>query len=191
MILQMAPPSAIWIISGVCIAMSLFSQWFSKRFSIPKEQQMETQRQIQDLQTRMKDARGNQEAMMEMNQEMMKLMQGMYKKQIIPMCIRSVSGYTEFLPFTFVFGKSLFSLYILVSLGFSVILMGGKMIARKLNPEKHAKKEVVVDHINALDNNIMYAPENGQNQPQNTYSPPDRSYSKPAPQKDWKKRLDE
>lgn len=199
-----APPNVIWTIAGICIAMSLFSQWFSKRFSVPREQQMETQRRTQELQARMKDARGDQEAMMQMNQEMMVLMKGMYKKQIIPMFIRSIiwfglwgllnlffGQYDEYLPFNFVMGRTLFSLYIFVSLSFSVVMMGGKMIARKINPEKHAKKEVIVDHINALDNNIMYTPEKPQDQPSNQYSPPpSTSFDEPS-KKDWKKRLED
>ena len=204
MILQLAPPSVIYTVAAICIAMSLFSQWFSKRFSIPRAEQMETQRTIQDLQARMKDAQGNQEAMLQMNQEMMVLMKGMYKKQIIPMMIRSgiwiglwailravFGDYTEFLPFNFVFGRTLFDLYILVSLIFSLVLMVGKLILRKLNPEKHTKKEVVVDHINALNNNIIYAPENPPQQPENAYSNTETSFTNSAPQKDWKKRLDD
>ncbi len=165
---------------------------------------METQRLIQDLQARMKDAQGNQDAMLRMNQEMMVLMKGMYKKQIIPMMIRSgiwiglwailravFGGYTEFLPFSFIFGGTLFDLYILVSLGFSLILMVGKLILRKINPEKHTKKEVVVDHINALNNNIIYAPEKPSQQPENDHSRTETSFTNSAPQKDWKKRLDD
>ncbi|WP_371803646.1 EMC3/TMCO1 family protein [Candidatus Lokiarchaeum ossiferum] len=199
-----APPNVVWTIAGICIAMSLFSQWFSKRFSVSREQQMETQRRTQELQARMKEARGDQEAMMRMNQEMMELMKGMYKTQLIPMLIRSViwfglwgllnlffGDYDEYLPFNFVMGRKLFSLYIFVSLCFSVVLVGGKMIARKLNPEKHAKQEVIVDHINALDTKIMYASENPQNHPPQQEYTSSSSYFEEPPKKDWKKRLDE
>ena len=147
--------------------MSLLSQWFTKKYAVPAAEQMQMQMKIQDLQMRMKDARGDQEMMMQMNQEMMVLMKQMYKKQLIPMMLRSLiwialfgllqlifKGYDQYLPFNFIFGRTMFSLYLLVSLSFSIVMILGKLIL-KANPEKHLEEEKVIDHINALDNNII------------------------------------
>ena len=111
----LAPPEVIWPIVGICIVMSLLSQWFTKKYAVPASEQMQLQMKIQDLQMRMKDARGDQEMMMQMNQEMMVLMKLMYKKQLIPMMLRSIiwialfgllrllfGGYDEYLPFGFI-----------------------------------------------------------------------------------------
>ena len=112
-----APINAIAWITVISIAFSLFTRWFQKRFAISRENQMDLQMQIQDLKDQINNARGNQELMMQLNQEMMVLFQQMSKKQLVPMLIRSLlwfgllgllnllfGQYTVFLPFPFLFG---------------------------------------------------------------------------------------
>ena len=85
-----APINAIAWITVISIAFSLFTRWFQKRFAISRENQMDLQMQIQDLKDQINNARGNQELMMQLNQEMMVLFQQMSKKQLVPMLIRSL-----------------------------------------------------------------------------------------------------
>lgn len=206
--MSVAPPSVVWQIVGISLLMSMFSQWFSRRFKVSQETQMQTQMRVQDLQDQLKAAQSdyNQQLIAQINAEMMDVMKVMYKKQLLPMLIRSVvffaiwglmrllyGAYDEFLPFNFLFGRSLFSLYLLVSFGFSAVLMIGRLIYRKIKPEQNQKEEVVIDKIRALQSNIIMAnnDENAQNeQPFNSTASDLNNQQIPSKSvKNWKKRL--
>jgi hypothetical protein len=155
---------------------------------------------------------GNQEDLYKLNEEMMKIMKNMYKKQLIPMMIRSFvwiglfgllrllfNDYDEFLTFNFIFGKDLFSLYLLVSLSFTAISILFKIIKKKIRPvEETEKEEPVFDQIGALKQTYTFKESGGQQKKNNEYNSsytPSRneSYqeSTPTNEKSWKNRLDE
>ena len=197
----------LWIIA-ISIAFSLFTRWFQKKFAISRENQMDMQMQIQDLKDQINDARGNQELMMQLNQEMMVLFQKMSKKQLIPTLLRSVlwfgllgllnllfGGYDEYLPFNF-FQRSLFALYILVSLAVSLVMFGIKKLIQQFRPSLDEKKEeVVIDHLRALRGNIIQpradtTPESTE-YPEYTPSYEAESQTNHSPAKSWKSKLDD
>ena len=170
---------------------------------------MDLQMQIQDLKDQINNARGNQELMMQLNQEMMVLFQQMSKKQLVPMLIRSLlwfgllgllnllfGQYTEFLPFPFLFGRGLFSLYLFVSLSLSLVMFGYKKLKEKMNPPLEKKEEAVIDHIRALRGTIIQPrPETPStpSTPSNS-SEPYQSWEpapEPQPSKSWKTKLDD
>jgi len=189
-------------IAAISIAFSLFTQWFQKRFSTSRESQMDMQMQIEDLKSQINEARGNQELMMQLNQEMMVLFQKMSKKQLVPMLIRSVlwfgllgllnllfGGYDEYIPFSFL-GRTLFALYLIVSLAFSLGMFGVKALLKKIHPtEGEQKEEVVIDHLRALRGNTV------QPLPESDSSPSEPSPAWDAapqpPTKSWKSKLED
>ena len=189
-------------IAAISIAFSLFTQWFQKRFSTSRESQMDMQMQIEDLKSQINDARGNQELMMQLNQEMMVLFQKMSKKQLVPMLIRSVlwfgllgllnlffGGYDEYIPFSFL-GRTLFALYLIVSLGFSLVMFGVKALWKKYRPsEGEQKEEVVIDHLRALRGNTVQPLPESHESPSEP-SPPWDAAPQPST-KSWKSNLDD
>ncbi|MCF2141426.1 MAG: TMCO1/EMC3 family protein [Candidatus Lokiarchaeota archaeon] len=173
--MTIAPPEVVWQIVGISLLMVAFSQWFSHRYAVSAESQMQTQMLVQDLQDQLRIAQSenNPQLIAQINADMMKLVSEMSKKQFLPMMIRSVvffamwglmrllyGGYDEYLPFTFIFGRTLFSLYLLVSFAAAFVIMIVKMIYKKLNPDKIKKKEIIHDKLRALQSNIIYTDPN-------------------------------
>ena len=164
-----APLEIKLIIAGISVIIYFLSRWFQKRFAMDQKGQIELQTKIQDLKDRMNEVRGDYEQMAILNQKMMLLMREMSKKQFIPMLIRSVvwygifwllklifAQYNEFLSFNLVFGRTLFSLYLLVTLSISLVVLIFNFIRKKIKPEDVSKKEeYIVDHLRALDQNLI------------------------------------
>ncbi|WP_457559289.1 hypothetical protein [Candidatus Harpocratesius sp.] len=212
-VMTIAPPEVVWQIVGISLLMVAFSQWFSRRYAVSAESQMQTQMLVQDLQDQLRIAQSenNPQLIAQINADMMKLVSEMSKKQFLPMMIRSVvffamwglmrllyGGYDEYLSFNFIFGRTLFSLYLLVSFAAALVIMIIKMIYKKLNPDKVKKEEIVVDKLRALQSNIIYTNPNDRSINYNDQSlePFDSSYKSSVnddfeykKNKGWKDRL--
>ncbi|MHA1613064.1 MAG: hypothetical protein ACTSYU_13485 [Promethearchaeota archaeon] len=203
-----APAEVVWQIVGISLIMFTFSQWFSRRFKVSQESQMQIQMQVQDLQDQLKVAQEehNPELTVQLNAEMMEVMKVMYKKQLVPMLIRSVvffglfglmrllyGGFDEYLPFTFLLGRTLFSLYLLVSLSASLVLFLIRYIMKKINPKDTPKEEVVIDKLRALQSNIIVnRSAEGDNAGNiSSYTPTSEDYNGATErrEKGWKDRL--
>ena len=173
MLLQISQTNAIWQIMLITVLVTVLSQWFTKKFSLSQESQMNMQADIKDLQDRMKYAKGDMQQMEQLNAEMMVVMKNMSKKQMIPMFIRSLVFFgiwailgwiygdwkEGLLPFKVLFGDGYVGLYITFSLALSIGLMLVKLAIKKMNPEKVEKKENVIDQAKVLRSNIIYANE--------------------------------
>jgi hypothetical protein len=195
--------------------MVIFSHVFQKKYALSREAQMKTQETLQDLQERIQLAQGNMKLMQELQLEMMGLMQSMMKKQILPMCIRTVfflgvlgllrlfyGQYDKILPFPFLFGQGYFATYLFVSICASLIIAVFKKILKANKPVED--NEQVIDQVRVMKNNLTVSPRYMQ-QRANSISP---SSSSPNPlgllsdkssyasynpnaktMKDWKVRL--
>ncbi|QEE16074.1 EMC3/TMCO1 family protein [Promethearchaeum syntrophicum] len=195
MLLEISQTNAIWQIMLITIVINIFSQWFTKKFSLSQEAQMTMQADIKDLQDRMKYAKGDMQQMEQLNAEMMVVMKDMSKKQMIPMFIRSlvffglwaILGwiYGEWkeglLPFPVLFGDGYAGLYITFSLVLSLVIALVKMGIKKLNPEKVDKKENIIDQAKVLRSNIIYANEEPKDE--------NDDYNSIGSNKKWKQQL--
>ncbi len=213
-LMVLAPFSVILQIAAFSAVILILSSWFSKKFAVSAEAQMQMQYKMQDLQTRLREAQTNPQLMQELNLELAALMKEMYKKQIIPMCIRSVvffgfwglmqvlygSKYDGFLPFptTFAFGRTLFFLYLVISFSISILMWLVKFLYRKLKGTGPTQKEeVFIDHARALGSTFNIAPDPSQRQTpdptQNSGNPtgsqPETSSNSHGIGKSWKDRL--
>jgi hypothetical protein len=123
---------------------------------------MDTAREIREksktLQERMKTARltGNSQEMFELQQESVTLTKLMFKKQMLPSCVRCIifmgifaliggiyANYAEGLfPFPIlIFGSGWFAVYFLFSLSFSFIIYGIKRLYRRLTGKEDKRKK--------------------------------------------------
>ena len=117
----------------------------------------EIREKSQNLQERMRAAKvtGNLQEMRELQQESMELTKLMFKKQMIPSCVRCAifmgifavigglfANYAEgLLPFPILFfGSGWFAVYFLFSITFSLILYGFKRLYRKLTGKEVKRK---------------------------------------------------
>ncbi len=64
----MAPPSVIWQIIGVSILFSVFSKWFSTKFGLTYEEQMENQTKMKDIKQKMQEAAGDSQLLFKIQQ---------------------------------------------------------------------------------------------------------------------------
>ncbi len=195
MLLEISQTNAIWQIMLITVVINVFSQWFTKKFSLSQESQMSMQADIKDLQDRMKYAKGDVQQMEQLNAEMMVVMKDMSKKQMIPMFIRSLVFFglwgllgliygdwkEGLLPFKLLFGDGYAGLYITFSLVLSLGIALVKMAIKKLNPEKVDKKENVIDHAKVLRSNIIYADEEPKDE--------NNDYNSIGSNKKWKQQL--
>lgn len=210
-----APPEVVWQIVLISLGMVLFSQLFQKKYALSRESQMKTQETLQDLQERIQLAQGNMKLMQELQQEMMGLMQSMMKKQILPMCIRTIfflgvlgllrlfyGQYDKILPFPFLFGQGYFATYIFVSICASLVIAVSKKIFTANKPTE--ENEQVIDQIRVMKNNITVSSRYMQQRAYGSsqYSSPPNPLSLLSPKssstpynpnsktlKDWKVRL--
>jgi len=195
MLLQITQTNAIWQIMLITVVINIFSQWFTKKFSLSQGSQMNMQADIKDLQDRMKYAKGDTQQMEQLNGEMMLVMKNMSKKQMVPMLVRSlvffgiwgVLGWIYgdwkegLLPFKVLFGDGYAGLYITFSLLLSVVIMLVKLAIKKMNPEKVDKKENVIDQAKVLRSNIIYANEEPKDE--------NNDYNSISSNKKWKQQL--
>ncbi len=195
MLLEISQTNAIWQIMLITVVINVFSQWFTKKFSLSQVSQMSMQADIKDLQDRMKYAKGDVQQMEQLNAEMMVVMKDMSKKQMIPMFIRSLVFFglwgllgliygdwkEGLLPFKLLFGDGYAGLYITFSLVLSLGIALVKMAIKKLNPEKVDKKENVIDHAKVLRSNIIYADEEPKDE--------NNDYNSIGSNKKWKQQL--
>ena len=79
-----------WQIFAISFGMAVLNLIFSVIFRLDPKEQMDIQTKMQDLQEQMKLAQTRPELMQQYQAEMMQLTRNMTKKQMIPMCIRSV-----------------------------------------------------------------------------------------------------
>jgi len=195
MLLEISQTNAIWQIMLITVVINILSQWFTKKFSLSQESQMNMQADIKDLQDRMKYAKGDMQQMEQLNAEMMVVMKDMSKKQMIPMFIRSLVFFglwgilgwiyadwkENLLPFKVLFGNGYAGLYITFSLLLSLGIMLVKMAIKKMNPEKDDKKENVIDQAKVLRSNIIYANEEPKDE--------NNDYNSIGSNKKWKQQL--
>jgi uncharacterized membrane protein (DUF106 family) len=195
MLLEISQTNAIWQIMLITVLINIFSRWFTKKFSISQESQMNMQADIKDLQDRMKYAKGDTAQMEQLNAEMMVVMKTMSKKQMIPMLIRSLVFFgiwgllgliygdwkEDLLPFDVLFGSGYAGLYITFSLVLSIGIMLVKLGFKKMNPEIEDKKENVIDQAKVLRSNIIFANEEPKDEV-NDYNPSGSN-------KKWKQQL--
>jgi len=128
----------------------------------------------------------NQQEMDAASQEMMLILREMSKKQFIPMIIRTViwfgiwgilqllfRKYDEIVPFDVLFfGRGVFALYFLVSMSFSIVLMFGRMLNKKMNPNASGQKEEYIhDHLQVLSTKIALEGEQESSFDQSSYDP--------------------
>jgi len=195
MLLEITKANAIWQIMLITVVINILTQWFSKKFSLSQEVQMNMQADIKDLQDRMKYAKGDMQQMEQLNAEMMVVMKDMSKKQMIPMLVRSLIFFglwallgwiyadwkEDLLPFKLLFGNGYAGLYITFSLVLSLGIALIKMAIKKLNPEKVDKKENVIDQAKVLRSNIIYADEEPKDE--------NNDYNSIGSNKKWKQQL--
>lgn len=195
MLLEISQTNAIWQIMLITVLINIFSQWFTKKFSLSQESQMNMQTDIKDLQDRMKYAKGDTQQMEQLNAEMMVVMKNMSKKQMIPMLIRSLVFFgiwgvlrwiygdwkEGLLPFKVLFGDGYAGLYITFSLLLSVGIMLVKLAIKKMNPEKEDKKANVIDQAKVLRSNIIYSNEEPKDE--------NNDYNSIGSNKKWKQQL--
>ena len=195
MLFQISPTNAIWQIMLITVLINIFTQWFSKKFSLSQEAQMNMQADIKDLQDRIKYAKGDMQQMEQLNAEMMVVMKNMSKKQMIPMLLRSLIFFGVFailgwiygewkeglLSFPVLFGNGYVGLYVTFSLVLSIGIALVKLGIKKLNPEKIDKKENVIDQAKVLRSNIIYANEEPKNEKDD--------YNSISSNKKWKQQL--
>jgi uncharacterized membrane protein (DUF106 family) len=142
-----APPEIILQIIGFSIFMVILSMIMNKKYMLSQEAMMAQQERMQMLQEKlMKAQRFNnielfQEAQAELANEMKELM----RKQMIPMCVRTLvflgmfgllgllyGQYDSIFPFPILFfGKGWAAVYILTSLGLSLLIALFKKIFKK------------------------------------------------------------
>lgn len=180
-----APPEIVWQIVLISLGMIAFSHLLQKKFSVSQADQMRMQTQMQELQERIKLAQGNMQMMQQINTEMMAMMQQTLKKQLFPMCIRTLifigfwavlgalyGGYDEILPFQFLFGRGWFATYILVSLIASIAIALIRKGLKKIRPSAFPEqKEQLIDHLRVLQRNIMVNSPNPQSTSYGTSMP--------------------
>ena len=202
-----APLDVVWKIVGISLVMFAFSQWFSRRFKVSPDSQLQIRMQTQDLQDRLKAAQEdhNPELTAQLNAEMMNIMKEMYKKQLLPMLIRSVvffgifglmnllyGGYDKYIDTNFLQG-SLFALYVIVSFGASAVLMLIRYAIKKIHPPTEQKEEVVIDKLGALQSNIILnhkaEGENTENNSAYTSTSEDYLDANEKREKGWKDRI--
>ncbi|MCP4761005.1 MAG: DUF106 domain-containing protein [archaeon] len=161
MILQLetipATPDQYIQILLITIGIFLLSRFFNKKFGIDRAQQMESQIRNQELQEDLRVAtkNGDMEEAQRIQIELMEIMQNMMKKQMLPMCFRSlifiaffgILGFIytgiDFFDFPIlIFGKGAMGLYFLYSIGLSLLLLVFRRLRSSLNPEEE-KKELI------------------------------------------------
>ncbi|MHA1340484.1 MAG: hypothetical protein ACTSRZ_09675 [Promethearchaeota archaeon] len=168
----------------VSLIMMIISILFSKKFGLSMKEQMELQQKLRDLQEEMRNAQGDIDRIQQIQQESVKLMSEMTKKQLIPMCIRTIIFFAVFgvlsifykdiefdknpLP---IFGRGFFSLYFLYSIGLSLINFLIRFIIKKLKKQESSTETVIDDPVKALNYKINLstplAPQNTSQTPLN------------------------
>jgi uncharacterized membrane protein (DUF106 family) len=161
-----APNDVILQIIFISIGMVLLSQWFQKRFSLPRETQMHLQERLQNIQNEMRVSQSNPRQMQSLQNEMMEIMRTIMKKQMAPMCARSIlflgiwgllgllyGQYDEVIPFWFIFGRGWFALYFLVSIILSIIIALIKKEIKKRKPQD--EQGSYIDTIQGMKNNLV------------------------------------
>lgn len=153
----MANEEIIIQIMFITLAMVGLSEILNRIMGLKGDTAREIREKSRNLQQRMKTANltGNSQEMFALQQESIALTKLMMKKQLIPQCVRCfifigifvlIGGiygrYGNLLPFPIlIFGSDWFALYILFSLGFSLILYGIKRLYRKLTGKEDKRKK--------------------------------------------------
>ena len=164
---QSAPPATmgvVWQIVAISLAMVALSQLFRWKFSLSRSEQAHFQEQVQSLQDEAKlaQARGDQQRLTEIQQEMMDFSRDLMKKQFIPMCGRTIVFLVIFWILSSVYGKYDFSgilgglgwfwLYFLISLGANLIIGAIRKAIKKSRGVED--EQPVMDNIKALQRNL-------------------------------------
>ncbi len=159
----MANEEIIIQIMFITLAMVGLSEILNRVFGLNMDTAKEMRENSRNLQERMKTARltGNSQEMVALQQESIALTKVMMKKQMIPLCVRSLTyigifgliggiyaPYGNLLPFPILFfGTGWFAVYFLFSITFSLIIYGLKRLYRKLtgkeDKRKKASKEIL------------------------------------------------
>ena len=156
----------------ITLAMVGLSEILNRVMGLNMKTATELREKSKDLQERMKTARltGDSQLMFELQQESMVLTKLMFKKQMIPSCVRCIifmgifaligavyANYAEGLfPFPIlIFGSGWFAVYFLFSLGFSLVIYGFKRLYRKLTGKEEKRKKASKEILG------MLSPESG------------------------------
>ena len=164
---QNYPPATmaiVWQIVGISLAMVALSQLFRWKFSLSRSEQAHFQEKVQSLQEEAKlaQARGDQQRITEIQQEMMDFSRDLMKKQFIPMCGRTIVFLVIFWILSSIYGKYDYSgilgglgwfwLYFLISLGANLII---SFIIKAVKKSRGVEEErPVMDNIRALQRNL-------------------------------------
>ncbi|MBD3350112.1 MAG: DUF106 domain-containing protein [Candidatus Lokiarchaeota archaeon] len=167
-----ADPMEYLVVFLITLGMVIVSKLFSKKFGLNMQQQMENQERLQNLQQELMKAQSDPMEMQRIQAESAELMSSMMKKQMLPMCLRSLLFFGIFgLLAAFyagvefdknpiqIFGPGYASLYFMYSIGLSLVFWGIKKIIRAIKPELKEKDEKFVDHARLLKSHINVAPE--------------------------------
>lgn len=152
-----APPEIILQIMGISLLRLLISNLMNRKFGLSQESMMLQQERMQMLQEKMMKAQrfNNYELFQETQLELSVEMKDLMKKQMIPMCIRTLiflgvfgllrllyGQYDEIFPIQIlIFGKGWAAVYILTSLGASLLIALIKRIFRK-GPQKQQFSDI-------------------------------------------------
>lgn len=177
--MEIAETSDYLILFLITLAMVGFSRLFAYKIGLNLTDRVEQQERMQELQRELMEAQKNQnyQRVMELRDESMEMMQGMMKKQLLPMCVRSAIflglfavlgifyGRLEFTKNPIqIFGPGYASLYFVYSLGISLAYYLIRYLYRKLTGKE--KEEKFVDRAQVLGSNINtrhYGSPNGAN----------------------------
>ena len=170
-----ATPEIIFQIMGFSIFMVILSMIMNKKFMLSQEGMMAQQERMQILQEKLLKAQkfNNIELFQEAQTELANEMRDLMKKQMIPMCFRTLiflgmfgllgliyGQYDSIFPFPILFfGKGWAAVYILTSLGLSLIISLFKKIFKK-----GAQQQPFVD-IAGIRSGMMNLPMNSMNSP--------------------------
>jgi uncharacterized membrane protein (DUF106 family) len=149
----------------ITLGMIAFGYIFNKLLGIDREKVSKFREKAMNLQERMRNAQlvGDYQSLREMQKESMELTKDMMKRQFIPMCIRCLvfigiftilgfiySDYSEgLLPFPILwFGSGWAAIYLLFSLGFSLIIYIVRKLYRKATGKEKKKGGMLSDLMN-------------------------------------------
>jgi len=144
----------------VSLVMMIISILFSKKFGLPIQQQVEIQQKLRDLQEEMKLAQGDIYKMQEIQKQSIELMRIITKKQLLPMCIRTITFFgVYFVMSSFyigvvfdknplpIFGYGFFSLYFLYSIGLSLINLLINFLIKKIRKKPISDDSIIYDPL--------------------------------------------
>jgi hypothetical protein len=137
----------------ISIGLVIFGYFLNWILGLKPELMKETRKNALNLQERMRQAQilGDEQIMLELQQETMALMKNMLKKQFAPLIIRCVIFLGIFALLSFYYGiyENWFWVYFLFSLGFSLLAFGIRKLILRLTA-KESKKDKVAKELMSI-----------------------------------------